>query len=84
MLAAVRVAQRSENAGKVIVLLAPVPAGMSLEYMEESLRAVFARFHVKAATLAVYDPDHDQDGKTLRTALRLIEIVAEGARGQRN
>ena len=66
------------------VLLAPVPAGMSLEHMEESLRAVFARFHVKAATLAVYDPDHDQDDKTLRTALRLIEIVAEGARAQRN
>jgi len=41
------------------VLLAPVPAGMSLEHMEESLRAVFARFRVKAATLAVYDPDHD-------------------------
>jgi arginase len=66
------------------VIGTPVPAGMSLEYMEESLRAVFARFRVKAATLAVYDPDHDQDDKTLRTALRLIEVLAEGAMAQGN
>jgi arginase len=64
------------------VLLAPVPAGMSLEHMEESLRAVFARFRVRAATLAVYDPDHDQDDRTLRTALRIIEVLADGARAQ--
>jgi hypothetical protein len=29
--------------------------------MEETIHAVFARFRVRAATLAVYDPDYDQD-----------------------
>ena len=63
------------------VVVAPVPGGISLQDMAEAIRAVFAQFRVKAVTLAAYDPDHDQDDKTLRTALRLIEIVAEGARG---
>lgn len=64
------------------VIVAPVPGGISLEDMEEAIRAVFARFRVRAATLAVYDPDHDQDDKRLRTALRLIEMLADGARVQ--
>jgi hypothetical protein len=45
--------------------------------MEQAIRAVFARLRVRAATLAVYDPENDQDDKTLRTALRLIEVLAE-------
>ena len=64
------------------VIVAPVPGGISLVDMEEAIRAVFARFRVRAATLAVYDPDHDQDDRTLRTALRLIEVLADGARAQ--
>jgi arginase len=64
------------------VVVAPVLGGVSLEDMEQALRAVFARFRVRAATLAVYDPDHDQDDKTLRTALRIIEVLADGARAQ--
>jgi len=58
----------------------PVPGGLSLEDMEESIRAVFARFRVRAATLAVYDPDRDQDDKTLRAGLRIIEVLADSAR----
>lgn len=64
------------------VAIAPVPGGISLEDMEKAIRGVFARFRVRAATLAVFDPDHDQDDKTLRTALRLIEVLADGARAQ--
>ena len=66
------------------VVIAPVPGGISLEDMEDAIRAVFARFRVRAATLAVYDPDHDEGDRTLRTALRLIEILGDGARVQRH
>lgn len=64
------------------VLLAPVPGGISREQIEEAVRAVFSRFRVRAAALAVYDPDHDRDDRTLQTALRIIAALAEGARGQ--
>jgi len=61
------------------VVFDPVPGGLSLEDMEEGIRAVFARFRVRAATLAVYNPDRDQDDKTLRAGLRIIEVLAEAA-----
>jgi arginase family enzyme len=66
------------------VVIAPVPGGISLEDMEDAIRAVFARFRVRAATLAVYDPDHDEGDRTLRTALRLIDTLGDGARVQRH
>ena len=62
------------------VVFDPVPGGLSLEDMEECIRAVFARFQVRAATLAVYNPDRDQNDKTLRAGLRIIEVLAEAAR----
>jgi len=65
------------------VVIAPVPGGISLEDMDDAIRTVFARFRVRAVTLAVYDPDHEGD-RTLRTALRLIDILADGARVQRH
>lgn len=61
------------------VLLAPVPGGISLEQIEQAIRAIFARFRVRAVALAVYDPDHDHDDMTLQTALRIIEVLGEGA-----
>jgi len=66
------------------VAVTPVPGGVSLEEMEKAIRAVFARFRVRAATLAVFDPDHDEDDKTRRTALRLVDVLADGARAQPN
>lgn len=62
------------------VVVDPAPCGISLQDMEVAIRAVFAQFRVRAVTLAAYDSDHDQDDRTLRTALRLIEIGAEGAK----
>jgi arginase len=66
------------------VVVSPVPGGISLEDMEKALRAVFDRFSVRAATLAAYDPDNDQDDRTLRTALRLLEVLTEGAKQHEN
>jgi hypothetical protein len=40
------------------------------------------RLHVFGSgqpTLAVYNPDRDQDDKTLRAGLRIIELLAEEA-----
>ena len=62
------------------VVFDPVRGGISLEDMEESIRAVFARFRVRAATLAVYNPDRDPDDKTLRAGLRIIGVLADSAR----
>lgn len=66
------------------VVVAPVPGGVSFKHMEEALQAAFRRFSIRAVTLAAYDPDNDQGDKTLRTALRLVEIIAEGAKQQEN
>jgi len=54
-----------------------VPGGLSLQAVEEILRAVAARFHIRAATLATYNPDVDRDDKTLRAGLRIIEVLGE-------
>jgi len=61
------------------VVFDPVPGGLSLEDMEEGIRAVFARFRVRAATVSVHNPDRDQEDKTLRAGLRIIEVLAEEA-----
>jgi arginase family enzyme len=56
----------------------PVPGGMSLEQMEHAIRAAAARFRIAAAALTTYNPDRDNDGRTLRAGVRIIELVAEG------
>jgi arginase family enzyme len=64
------------------VMLDPVPGGISLHDMEAAIRGVFDRFRVRAAALTVYDPDRDQDDRTLKTGLRLIELVADRTAAQ--
>ncbi len=58
---------------------APVPGGLSPEDAEDVVRAVGERFRIRAAAVTTYNPELDEDEKTLRTALRLIEVVAECA-----
>jgi arginase len=55
----------------------PVPGGLSLQDFEEIIREVTARFHVRAATLATYNPERDREETTLRTGLHVIELLAE-------
>jgi arginase len=62
----------------------PVPGGISLAEMEDAIGGVFDRFRVRAAALTMYDPDRDQDDRTLKTGLRLIELVADRATAQRS
>ncbi|HZQ06846.1 MAG TPA: arginase family protein [Anaerolineae bacterium] len=55
----------------------PVPGGLALQDIEELIRAVADRFHIAAAALTTYNPDRDVNGKTLRAALRVIQVLAE-------
>jgi arginase len=55
----------------------PVPGGLSLEQLEDVVDAVIARFRIRAATLATYTPERDEDERTLRAGLRVIELLGE-------
>jgi arginase len=57
----------------------PVPGGLSLEDLQAAIAGVAARFQVRGATLATYNPGCDENDKTLRVGLRVIELVAEAA-----
>jgi arginase len=54
----------------------PVPGGLSLRQLEDALVAVTARFRLRAAALTTFDPERDPDGRTLRAALRIVELLA--------
>jgi arginase len=62
-----------------------VPGGLALQQMEEVIRAVAARFRIRAAALTTYNPDLDEDGKTLMAGFHVIELLAQsvGDRAQR-
>jgi arginase len=53
----------------------PVPGGLSLAHGELIVSAVTERFDVRAATIATYVPARDREDRTLRVALRLIELL---------
>jgi arginase len=57
----------------------PVAGGLSLADAEEIIRATDDRFRIRAVTLATYTPELDEDEKTLRLGLRLVELVADYA-----
>jgi arginase len=57
----------------------PVPGGLTIEQAETIIRATADRFRIRAATLATYAPERDQEERTLRTALNLLELLAEYA-----
>jgi arginase len=57
----------------------PVAGGLSLADAEQIARATGERFRIRAATLATYTPDVDEDEKTLRLGLRLVELLADYA-----
>ena len=48
-----------------------------MQDIEEVIRAAAARFRIRAAALANYDPDLDQEEKSLRAGLRIMELLAE-------
>lgn len=61
----------------------PAPGGLSVEDVEEAIRMVAQRFRIRAAALTAYNPDRDEDDRTLRAGTRLIGAVAEAVAGSR-
>ena len=56
----------------------PVPGGLSIGQLEDVVRSVQRCFAVKAAAITTYNPERDQDDRTLRAALRVVELVGGG------
>jgi arginase family enzyme len=54
----------------------PVAGGLSLEDAEAIVRAVTRRFRIMATAMTTYVPDRDEDNRTLRAQLRIIELIA--------
>lgn len=59
----------------------PVPAGLSLDQMEEIVRGVTSRFRIRAAALTTFTPARDEDDSTLRAGLRIIDLLGDYAAG---
>jgi arginase len=57
----------------------PVPGGLSLADAEQIVSGTAERFRIRAAMLATYTPARDEDDKTLRVGLRLLELLADYA-----
>ena len=57
----------------------PVPGGLSLADAEAIIAAVAERFRMRAVTLATFTPERDVDDRTLRLALRLVELIGDYA-----
>jgi arginase len=57
----------------------PVPGGISFEQGETIVAETARRFRLRAVTLATFTPERDEDDKTLRLALRLIDLIGEHA-----
>jgi len=59
------------------VVDACVTGGLSLAQLQDAIRATFAYLTVRAASLVVYNPERDEDDKTLRAGLDLIGTIGE-------
>jgi arginase len=66
------------------VVNAPVPGGLSLSDLRDAVRATFATFRVRAASLVAFDPDHDESDKTLHAGLQVIESVGRCVAGMKS
>jgi arginase len=55
--------------------------GLTVEEVEEAIGLVAGRFSIKAAAITAYNPDCDEEEKTLQAGLRLMGAVAKAAGG---
>lgn len=60
----------------------PAKAGLSLEYVEELVRHVGQLFEVKAAAITAFNPESDEDDRTLHTGTRLMAALAKAGAGK--
>ncbi len=57
------------------------PGGLSLEEAEEAVGLIAQQFRVGAAALTAYNPEHEQNGRTLQSGLRMLQALCRAARG---
>ena len=55
----------------------PVEGGLALADARLIVRGTYARFRVRAITLATYTPANDEADTTLRLALELVDLIGE-------
>jgi len=55
----------------------PSLGGLALDELEDAVRMVAREFTVRCAALTAYDPDHEREKTTLRSGLRLMQVIAE-------
>jgi arginase len=53
------------------------PGGLNPDELEESIRLIASRFRLRAAALTAYNPDHEQQDRTLHSGLHLLKLLAE-------
>jgi arginase len=58
------------------------PGGLSLDQMAGIVRGVAARFRIRAAALTTFTPDRDEDDRTLRAGLRVLDLLGDHAAGR--
>lgn len=61
----------------------PAPDGLSVEDVETAVGMAARIFHIRAAAFTAYNPDKDEDGKTLQAGTRLIGAVAYAVTGSK-
>jgi arginase len=54
-----------------------LPGGLDREDMAQAIQLIGERFTIRAAALTSFNPDHDQDGRTLQTGLALVDAVID-------
>ncbi len=53
------------------------PNGLSLGEIEKAIKMIAANFRIKAAAITAYNPDHEEDEKTLQTGFHLLNVIAD-------
>lgn len=61
----------------------PAPGGLSPEELEEAINLLSETFEIQAASLTAFNPENDEDDKTLRLGMRLMAAIAEAGSGKK-
>lgn len=51
------------------------PNGLSVEQVEAAIHLIGERFTISAGSVSAYDPDVDENGRTLEAGIRLIQAI---------
>ena len=54
-----------------------VPNGLSSKEMVQAIKMVAKHFKIRAATLSAYNPDYEEDDKSLKVGLHLMSVIAD-------